>query len=219
MNFFGHAALAARFTSDPAFVLGAMLPDFSNMIAARTPEVSHAALADGVRFHHATDVAFHDLEMFVRWSRAAREALLARGLGRGSARAVAHVGVELLIDEAMARSNASRRAYISALETGRAAEIERALAWRPEERERFRILIDRLLERGVVEQSPDVLAERLFRILAARPRLAFSAAKSAVVAEWIVEARPVVVGSTSALTEVLIEELRHFVAGPPAVRI
>ena len=62
-------------------------------------------------------------------------------------------------------------------------------------------------------------ADRLFRILAPRPRLAFSAEKSVLVAEWIVEARPVVVGSTSALTEVLIEELRHFVAGPPAVRI
>ena len=218
MNFFGHAAVAAHFTGDPPFVLGAMLPDLCNMIAARTPAVLHDAVSSGVRFHHATDVVFHDLPPFVHWSRRASEQLLARGLGRGSARAIAHVGVELLIDEAMARSETARRVYISALSVGRAAEIEGVIDWRDEERERFAFLIDRLLERGIsAESPPDVLAERLRRILAARPRLAFDAEKSALVAEWIVETRPVVVGSVPALTEALIAELRHSVAGPPAV--
>jgi hypothetical protein len=218
MNFFGHAATAAHFTGDPSFVLGAMLPDFSSMIGARPPPVDSEALASGVRFHHATDGVFHDLEPFVRWQRDARQRLLELGLERGSARAIAHVGVELLIDEALSESEKSRRAYISALAVGRVAEIERAIGWRADERERYAFLIDRLIERGVALQpSPDVQAERLRRILAARPRLAFDAEKCPLVAEWIVEARPVVVGSTSALTDVLIEKLRHSMAGSPAV--
>lgn len=217
MNFFGHAAVAAQFTGDPTFVLGAMLPDFSNMIAARTPPVAHEALSSGVRFHHATDEAFHDLEPFVSWVREARAWLDSRGLGRGSSRAVAHVGVELLIDEALATSQVARRAYISALSAGRDADVERAIGWRDEERARFAFLLERLLERGVVDvPSAHAVAERLRRALAGRPRLAFSAEKTFVVAEWIVEARPVVVASAPALTEVLIEALRRSVAGPPA---
>jgi hypothetical protein len=217
MNFFGHAAVAAQFTGDPSFVLGAMLPDFSSMIAARPPLVAHPELAAGVRFHHATDEIFHDLEPFVLWSRHASEWLRTRGLGRGSARAVAHVGVEFLIDEALAESEAARSAYLSALRVAAVREISSAITWRDDESERFAFLIDRLLERGVMARpSAAALAERLRRTLATRPRLAFEAEKSPLVEEWIVEARPVVVGSVPALTDVLIAQLRHSVAGSPA---
>ena len=36
MNYLGHAAVATWRTSDRAFVLGAMLPDFATMIGARS---------------------------------------------------------------------------------------------------------------------------------------------------------------------------------------
>jgi hypothetical protein len=194
-----------------------MLPDFATMIAARPPAVEHDVLERGVRFHHATDAAFHDLDLFVSASRSAVLDLSALGLERGSARAIAHVGVELLIDEALARSDVARQAYISAVSAARTRPIEQAIAWRGDERVRFASLIERLLERGViVESPPHALAERLRGILARRPRLAFGADKTPIVARWIVQARPVVVASVSALTDVLFEALRQTMAGPPA---
>ncbi|HEV8248214.1 MAG TPA: hypothetical protein VGP93_20705 [Polyangiaceae bacterium] len=217
MNFFGHAAVAAHFRCEPAFLLGAMLPDFSTMILARTPPIAHELMAQGVRFHHATDDAFHELESFRDLCRAAFRTLLERGLGRGSARAVAHVGVELVIDEVLAEAETARRAYISALEISRTAEIEAAMAWQPGERERYDFLIARLSERGVGAVPPaGLLAERLRRTLSGRPRLAFEAGETIVVEEWIVEARPVVVALVPTLTEALIAKLRRSMAGPPA---
>ena len=44
------------------------------------------ALAAGVRFHHATDEAFHGADSFLEFSRLASRFLLDRGLSRGSAR-------------------------------------------------------------------------------------------------------------------------------------
>ncbi len=209
MNFFGHAAVAAHFRREPEFVLGAMLPDFSTMIGARTPPIAHELVAEGVRFHHLTDGAFHDLEAFQRLSRSAFAFLNGRGLRRGSARAVAHVGVELLIDEVLAQAEVPRSAYISALDVSRTAEIETAIAWPADARERFASLIARLMERSVPGVPPaSQVAERLRRTLLPRPRLAFELAESVLVEEWIVEARPVVVASGPALIDVLIAKLR-----------
>ncbi len=209
MNFFGHAAIATHFRREPGFVLGAMLPDFSTMIGARTPAVDHELVAAGVRFHHQTDEAFHDLEGFQRLSRSAFAFLSERGLGRGSARAVAHVGVELLLDEVLAEAEVPRSAYISALDVSRTAEIEASIAWPHDARGRFGFLIERLLERGVPAIPPaGLVVERLRRTLLPRPRLAFDVAESPLIEEWIVEARPSVVASGPALIEALIAKLR-----------
>lgn len=219
MNFFGHAAVATDFTLDPAFILGSMLPDFCSMLATRPPAVRDQRLAAGVRFHHATDLVFHELEAFQRLSRAAHQELLARGLGRGSARAVAHIGVELLIDDVLAERKVVRSAYVSALEIGRDHEVTRALGFEEPARHHFEILVERLLERGVVPHVPaSHIAERLRRALASRPRLAFSAQDSFRVEEWIVQARPDVVASVPALTDALLGELRRTMAGPPTSR-
>ena len=60
------------------------------------------ALAAGLRFHHLTDEAFHGSRSFLEFSGQALSYLSRHGLPRGSARAVAHVGVELLLDTAFA---------------------------------------------------------------------------------------------------------------------
>src|SRR6478735_2042371 len=89
MNFFGHAALAARHFGDQQpppvpdalakLCLGAMLPDFIG--------ISRRAFA---------------------W-------LSERELPRGPARAIAHIGVEMLLDEAFALDVGARDAYRAAL--------------------------------------------------------------------------------------------------------
>jgi hypothetical protein len=219
MNFFGHAAVATDFESDPAFILGSMLPDFCSMVAARPPAVREPQLAAGVRLHHATDLVFHDLEAFQRLSREAHQSLLALGLRRGTARAIAHIGIELLIDEALSEKEVLRSAYISALEISRDPSVTSAIDFDERARARFDFLMQRLLERGVVANLPaSLLAERLRRALEPRPRLAFSAGETSAVEEWIVQAQPDVVASVPALTEALLDQLHRSMAGSPASR-
>jgi len=122
--------LAVRRSADPAFVLGAMLPDFATMIRARPPVTEHAAIDLGMRFHWRTDDAFHRSEAFGDLTHAAVRWLSARGVRSGSALAAAHVGVEILLDAALAgdapaqqaywrRSRAPRRARLGATSPGR----------------------------------------------------------------------------------------------------
>jgi hypothetical protein len=219
MNFFGHAAVATDFERDPAFILGSMLPDFCSMLSARPPALHDSRLVAGVRLHHATDLVFHELETFQRLSREAHRRLLALGVGRGAARAVAHIGVELMIDDVLAERQVLQSAYISALEISRDRDVARAIAFGLDEQERFTFLMERLLERGVVANPPaSLLAERLRRALAARPRLAFSADEVFLVEEWIVQAQPDVVASVPALTAALLDQLHRNMAGSPASR-
>src|SRR5690349_22770486 len=100
VNFFGHAVMAALENDAPAFVLGAMLPDLSSMAGARIERVHDETVAAGVAHHHRIDHAFHACAPFVRLCSSALETLEARGVSRAAARAVGHVGSELLLDGA-----------------------------------------------------------------------------------------------------------------------
>jgi hypothetical protein len=119
MNFFGHAVVASWKNPLPAFVLGAMLPDFANMVGTRLSQPEEPALASGVAFHHRTDHVFHENAVFRELVAGARVELSRLGLSRGSARAVAHVGVEILLDGVLAGDEAASAAYRAALELGR----------------------------------------------------------------------------------------------------
>jgi len=185
MNFFGHAAVAAWRSGDPSFVLGAMLPDFASMIRARPPETLGARLSAGVAFHHATDELFHDVVAFRELCGEGFEQLSAAGLARGSARAVAHVGVEILLDGVLADERAARRAYLTAI--GEAAARPEACVWQSAlEARAFRDLIAAMQARGVSRQhtSPAVVALRVERALAGRPRLALQQRELPAVEAW-----------------------------------
>lgn len=181
MNFFGHAAVASWRSSEPGWVLGAMLPDFTSMIRARPPELTDPTLASGVAFHHATDEVFHDCVAFRELTAAAVDRLTRAGVRRGSARAVAHVGVEILLDGVLADERDARRAYLGAI-------AERpALGWRSEpEALAFEALIAGMRARGVSRQhtTPAIVALRVERALAGRPRLALEADEPLRVEEW-----------------------------------
>jgi len=116
VNFFAHAKVALWRSADPRFVLGAMLPDLTGMLGLRIRTVDHPELAAGVAFHHATDAAFHASRIFVAQCAEGLAALSAAGVSRGTARAVAHVGTELLLDGVLSRDIPALAAYRGALD-------------------------------------------------------------------------------------------------------
>jgi len=206
MNYFAHAALAVRRSPDRAFVLGAMLPDFATMIRARPPRTAHSVIEAGVRFHHSTDEAFHRCAAFLDMTRSAFDWLSARGVGRGPARAVAHVGVELLLDASLAHDERAQGAYLGALDGGGPGQLGRHLRWASgDERARFDRLRETLRLRGRVAADvvPALVAERLDRALSARPGLALDNHARRVVPDWVVEMRPLVASRAAPLVETL----------------
>ena len=193
MNFFGHTVLAVRRSTVPAFVLGAMLPDFATMIRARAPRTEHVEIDSGMQFHWRTDEAFHRSAAFLTLTHRAVGWLSARGVRSGSALAVAHVGVEVLLDAALAGDDCARRAYRAALEGAAHDELGKFVDWSSEEqRSRFDALRARLLARGAIaaDVTPETVAERLRYALADRPRLALDDTSVLTVREWAHTARP-----------------------------
>jgi acyl carrier protein phosphodiesterase len=169
VNFFGHAAVASWSTSSPGALLGAMLPDLATMCGGRIQSTDDAAVAAGIAHHHKTDAAFHQLPVVLALMRELDDALSQRQCARGPRRAVAHIGVELLLDGVLTAEPPYRTAYLDGI------AHEPALVWRaPDEPARFALVLERLRTRGVPEdlRRPDAITSRLSRILAPRPLLA-----------------------------------------------
>jgi hypothetical protein len=172
MNYFGHAVVAFLRRPEPAFVLGAMVPDFAAMLRLAQPSPTHAGVAAGVAFHHETDGRFHHAPTFVELNHAALSALRERDVARGPARAAAHIGTELLIDGMLCRSAEWVAGYVAALEeVARDGALLEGIpdAARPE----LAALAAHLAERGaaVHATSRERLEFRLGRSLAGRRRI------------------------------------------------
>ena len=191
MNFFGHAWLAARREMDPAFVFGAMLPDLAAMVRLRVERVDHDSLAAGRGFHLATDAAFHGLERFERLMLDGIRELRAAGVRSGPARAVGHVGVELLLDGWIAERHGVPEPYAPALDRGPSwlpAVAFRGAADPAPLEDLCRRIAGATLPPGDW-CAPERLAARLVRILARRPRLAITAAELPALRQWAAGAR------------------------------
>jgi hypothetical protein len=211
VNFFGHAALASYERDDSGFVLGAMLPDFATMIRARPPLAEHEQLTLGIAHHHLTDEVFHGSHVFRRLCHDAFAALEARGVRRGSARAVAHIGVELLLDSVLARDPGACGAYTRALAETPEARLGRHLRWQAdEERERFATLCGALARRGLTapDSHLDVLVWRLSRALSGRARLELRTEDEPSVRLWAEEAEARVQAEAPELLREVREGLR-----------
>jgi len=216
MNFFGHALIAQRdeATRGPIraeFVLGAMLPDFASMLRTRPPVATLDALSAGVSFHHRTDDAFHGAQSFLDFSRLASSFLSNHGVSRGTARAVAHVGVELLLDAAFARERGGNEAYLSAIACGLTAQVQSHISWQTSDAsERFRHLCHSLQQRGEFQVNPssELVAERLRSILADRPRLAMDEHGLFVVRTWVEGARSQITSGAPQLLREVEQRLR-----------
>jgi hypothetical protein len=212
VNFFGHAALAFYERADDAFVLGAMLPDFATMIGARPPLAAHAQLTHGIAHHHTTDDVFHGSRAFRRLCHDAFAALEARGVRRGTARAVAHIGIELLLDTVLARDPGACAAYTRALAEAPEARLGRHLRWQADEqRERFAALCGALARRGLTapDSHLDALVWRLSRALSGRARLEMRPEDEAAVRLWAADADAVVDSEAPELLQEVRQGLRE----------
>jgi hypothetical protein len=210
VNFFGHTVLAVRRSTEPAFVLGSMLPDFATMIRARPPRAEHADIESGMQFHWRTDEVFHRSAAFLTLSQRALTWLSAHGVQRGSALAVAHIGVEVLLDAALATDDRAQAAYRAALEDAADGELGRHIGWASDEaRARFAGLRKRLLARGAIagDIGPETVAERLRHALADRPRLSLDDASVLTVRDWARIARPDIDACAAPLVRELAELL------------
>jgi hypothetical protein len=209
MNFIGHLLVASWERDDPAFGLGAMLPDFASMARMRPPRVDHAAVAEGMVLHQRTDDVFHACPGFVALSASVFDALLGEGVERGPARAVAHIGVELLIDGALlAQKPALGPAYLSALA---AFEGLPATALAEADALRLRALHARLRQHGIPYdyESPELVTARLISILGPRPRLCLSARAATCVGRIMPDLKGRVVERLSELLSSLAHGLSH----------
>lgn len=178
MNFFGHAHFARRVSSEPRFLLGAMLPDFANMAGTRLVRQDEPAIAAGVRDHHHVDDVFHAAPTFLALSGQAYQELTKRGLGWGSARAVAHVATELFLDGVLTHDEETAERYLAAVHEARRDETLRALRVLPAEGDvaRFAALFERMAPHGPPRRyrEPRFVRDVMVRILAHRPRLALA---------------------------------------------
>lgn len=177
MNFFGHAVVARWRSQDPRFVLGTMLPDLTAMMGLRltsaTP-ATDAAVQTGIEHHYATDAAFHNATHFVRLCAESLDELTAAGVERGTARAVGHVGTELLLDGLLSREASELAAYKDALSQAVERRLVDTLGLDPEARARLHAGLVRLQQAPVPEgyREPAFVVDRLQFILERRPRLA-----------------------------------------------
>jgi acyl carrier protein phosphodiesterase len=184
VNFIGHATVALWTRTAPEFVLGSMLPDFAGMAGTRLARTErHAvddALAAGIALHHRTDDAFHGAPPFVDLLQETLDVLTSLGVPRGSARAVAHIGTEMLMDGELVRAPAVGHAYTLALAVERPLD---ALFVDADGGPRWARLRDRLRSYGVPYdyRDPDSVLRRLQVVLQSRPRLALDAASAPLV--------------------------------------
>jgi hypothetical protein len=202
LNFFSHAIVATWRSAEPEFVLGAMLPDFANMVRARVRAVRAEGVERGVAFHHDTDRVFHDAPTFRALQADARAELRSMGLPRPGALAVGHIGVEMLLDGVLAGDRVGVEGYLAALARGSTGGSGAYIEWtEPEATARFDGLLGVLLTRGIYASAaePEAVALRVARALSPRPRIALRAEDQEIVRVWAERAMPRVSSAAEAL--------------------
>jgi hypothetical protein len=143
------------------------------MIHTTMPGSTDDDLNRGIRFHHATDHAFHGSKAFKRLNDAATHELLALGVRRGTRRAVAHIGTEFFIDAELASAEPLRAdPYLAALRA--APQLTPHVRWSADaRRDAFLDLCSKLAGRGLsaFDASTERMVLRIRWALAGRPRL------------------------------------------------
>jgi acyl carrier protein phosphodiesterase len=168
VNFFGHAIVAGWSGQEAGGVLGSMLPDFEGMVKVPLLAIHDPAIARGVALHHRTDDVFHRTPVFLDLCALAVTELTRRGVRRGTARAVAHVGSEMFLDGWLARDDSLPSHYVEALYPDLADHLEWA-----DRGAAFAALRKRLVRWGAPSdyREPAFVLQRLHDVLQSRPRL------------------------------------------------
>lgn len=175
MNLGAHIVVAQRrLDNDPAYWLGSALPDIASMGGFRLlGSTQHDRVTAGIAFHHRTDEAFHHHAWFNSIQFPLREALLDAGFSRGPARAIAHVGPELLLDGWLLGAGAD--AIDAAFDVLGSLRDQLTPLVLPEHRDRWSTHLDRASDWRPGHDAHDhhAVARRLHRILERRARLGF----------------------------------------------
>jgi acyl carrier protein phosphodiesterase len=202
VNFFAHLIVAAECHDDHEVRFAAMLPDLASMagVALRAAQLP-PTVAVGVALHHRTDEAFHSHRDVLASMGRVRLALSESGMGRGPARAAAHVGHELLFDAAL-WSPWREHLMVATLGTRRTAVDALAGALGDDQAERIDRLAAALLahrQRGVPERDGAWIAERIIDLTAHRPRVRVEATHAAMLAAALGDERPAIIGHANAV--------------------
>ncbi len=191
--------------------LGSALPDLSSIARCRlVSEPRHPSIRRGVALHHATDRAFHDHQWFLDSQGELHDKLTASGLGRGAARACAHVGIELLLDGFLlrTRTDLSSQVESSFRQIPSMMETLTELA-AVDKQDRWQSFLDRSVNWPIPTASdykPDEVAGRLYRILESRRRLRFDESMIDSVADVLAGAiASLEAGAESLLSDVVDE--------------
>ena len=205
MNFLGHAHVAlAVGVEDRTSLLGVVIADLATMAGVRIRRAdADGALADGMRLHLVTDAAFHADSTFVAGMVALREDLLAAGARPGSARAIAHVGWELLLDGTLVGAAAEAGFWQAMAVADQASAVVV-----PAGRDRWRAFVGRWDGPRPVLRYDDPLwvADRVHAMLQRRPRLAFGADQVATVASVLQQHQGQVQTDAGAVLEAAVYE-------------
>lgn len=216
MNFFGHSVLAAWISDDPRVALGSMLPDFASIIRGRAIESKHPAVKRGIELHHQCDRVFHNSDTFLELQAAGRTQLERAGVRNGPRLAVAHVGLELILDAELRHGPGRLERYQRALLVGR--EFAPSLSFTSASRKgldplTLRVAYDELLETltsrilYLTPHSPQDLVERLTRILSPRQRLRPIQSEQVAMLAWAEMTWPEVARRTEAWMNDLAKQL------------
>jgi hypothetical protein len=203
VNYLGHVAVAlATGREDPPFVLGAALPDLASMAGVRVDRLLlPAAVAAGVGCHLRADEQFHAHPAFRDGSAALRRDLDAAGLPAGPRRAIGHAGWELLLAgtfvggpaEAAHRSGLRSAALVlPALSHAHGVRWSTLIAQGPPSQLRY--------------DEPAWVVDRLFAMLARRPRLSFDESLKPTVVEVLAGHQPSVAAVAATVVADLVRD-------------
>lgn len=193
------------------YLFGTALPDFATIGRFQLRYgPTDPNMAQGVAVHHTTDAAFHASDWFAEHSRSLSQNLKSRGVNRGAARACGHVGVELLLDGHLLDDDATlaeRAQAILAMADQSSLDLDSMVDGA--ERQRWRSHLDQLSTWTVPADYHQVeaVAQRLYRILRPRRRLAFEPSQIAEVADALDEADAALRPGIGAMVEQVTGEI------------
>jgi hypothetical protein len=208
VNLLAHTWVAHACGLDaPEEVLGAVAPDLATMAGVRLDrDALGGPVADGVSCHLATDAAFHQDTTFLAGSSALRRDLLAVGVPRGAARAVGHVGWELLLDGLLVGEPAEA-AFRQAFTVAEAVTP----AVRPEDRARWEAFLGhRRRPHALRYDDPAWVADRLVAMLAGSTRLRLPVEDAPAVAAVLAIHAEAVTATGEEVLAVTADAVRHY---------
>lgn len=219
VNLGAHVTIAAEHFEDPLVHLGSALPDVATIGGFRMlPGSAAGPVGKGVAFHHATDSLFHSHGWFTSRQKSVFDDLSAAGVGRGAARASAHVGVELLLDGELFANRPERSSFVAhALSLATAApgigEVVNEVS-----RQRWEEHLSRLPQwrSPTYFRDPQAVARRMESILSRRPRLAMEPDDVERVAAALASVQPSIVDSAEDFLAEMVELLGRMTSGATA---